>query len=117
MGDQVRFELSQPGIAADSWNRVSSLVSYHSDPYAAATNAHAVVICTEWDAFVNLDYNRIYSNMAKPAFIFDGRKILNHDELIKIGFHVETIGKRLHRKNIKSLELNLHAFYKLFLHA
>jgi len=99
--DQVRMELSQPGIAADSWNRVSSLISCHSDPYAAATNAHAVVICTEWDEFVNLDYNRIYTNMAKPAFIFDGRKILNHDELIKIGFHVETIGKRLHRKNIE----------------
>ena len=32
------MELSQPGIAADSWNRVSSLISCHSDPYAAATN-------------------------------------------------------------------------------
>ena len=60
-----------------------------------------MVICTEWDEFVSLDYKKIYSNMAKPAFIFDGRKILDHDKLIEIGFHVETIGKRLHRKNVE----------------
>lgn len=44
-----------------------------------------------------LDYEKIYQNMMKPAYIFDGRKILNHDELVKIGFHVHTIGKRLSR--------------------
>ena len=45
--------------------------------------AQAVVVCTEWDEFVTLDYNRIYNNMAKPAFLFDGRKILDHERLIK----------------------------------
>ena len=38
--------------------------------------------------------------MLKPAYIFDGRKILNHEELLKIGFHVETIGKRVSLKPI-----------------
>ena len=32
--------------------------------------------------------------MAKPSFLFDGRKILDVDQLTKIGFHVETIGRR-----------------------
>lgn len=36
----------------------------------------------------------MYDSMLKPAFVFDGRKILNHSALAKIGFHVETIGKR-----------------------
>ena len=45
--------------------------------------AQAVVVCTEWDEFVTLDYDRIYNNMAKPAFLFDGRKILDHEKLIK----------------------------------
>ena len=45
--------------------------------------AHAVVVCTEWDEFLTLDFNRIYLNMSKPAFLFDGRKILDHDKLIK----------------------------------
>lgn len=35
----------------------------------------------------------MYDSMLKPAFIFDGRKILDHLALSKIGFHVETIGK------------------------
>ena len=46
-------------------------------------SAHAVVVCTEWDEFTTLDYRKIYSSMAKPDFLFDGRKILDHDELIK----------------------------------
>ena len=45
--------------------------------------AHAVVVCTEWDEFVTLDYNRIYNSMTKPAFLFDGRKILDHERLIR----------------------------------
>lgn len=97
---QVRMELGQPGICEDT-ERIDRLVTCHTDPYAAAAGAHAVVICTEWDEFVTLDYTRIYSEMIKPAFLFDGRKILDHDALIKVGFHVETIGKRLHRKNVE----------------
>lgn len=44
-----------------------------------------------------MDYQRIYQSMMKPAYIFDGRKILDHDRLQEIGFHVQTIGKRLNR--------------------
>jgi len=95
---QVRMELA--GVSDDP-ARVERLVTCHTDPYSAAISAHAVVICTEWDEFSTLDYTRIYGGMTKPAFLFDGRKILDHDALIKIGFHVETIGKRLHRKNVE----------------
>jgi len=48
----------------------------------------------------NLDFQRIYEKMEKPAFIFDGRKILDHDMLVNIGFHVSTIGKRILQKRI-----------------
>jgi len=95
---QVVSEMT--GVSADP-AAVARLVTAHTDPYTAALGAHAVVICTEWDEFVTLDYTRIYSGMTKPAFLFDGRKILDHDAMIKIGFHVETIGKRLHRKNVE----------------
>lgn len=44
--------------------------------------------------FQKLDYEQIYKYMIKPAFIFDGRKILNHGILATIGFKVHTIGKR-----------------------
>lgn len=59
----------------------------------AATGAHAIVLLTEWDEFTALDYTHIYNVMSKPAFIFDGRNILPHDELRKIGFEVYAIGK------------------------
>ena len=42
------------------------------------------------------DYRKIYSSMEKPAFVFDGRRILDHDTMMQIGFHVETIGKKLY---------------------
>merc|ERR1711892_199311 len=98
---QMLMELTQPNISPENPDRIQELVTCHADPYSAAHDAHAVVLCTECDEFVTLDYTRIYANMTKPAFLFDGRKILDHENLIKIGFHVETIGKRLHRKNIE----------------
>jgi UDPglucose 6-dehydrogenase len=63
------------------------------DPYTAATDADAIVVITEWDEFKTLDYKRIYSNMRKPAFIFDGRLILDKHSLLSFGFKVEVVGK------------------------
>jgi len=68
-------------------------VTFEPDPYAAAVNAHAIAILTEWPLFVDLDYEAIYRSMAKPAFIFDGRNILDHRSLFSIGFNVQAIGK------------------------
>ncbi|KAI3383037.1 hypothetical protein SNEBB_006891 [Seison nebaliae] len=64
--------------------------------YENAINASAIVVCTEWEEFcTQIDYKRLYSVMNKPAYIFDGRIILNHEQLSKIGFTVYSIGKRL----------------------
>jgi UDPglucose 6-dehydrogenase len=72
--------------------RADSLV-FESDPYAAATDAHAIAITTEWEKFASLDYKMIFKSMAKPAFIFDGRNMLDHQTLFDIGFNVYPIGK------------------------
>ncbi len=69
------------------------LVTFEVDPYLATENSHALAILTEWEEYINLDYNRIYASMVKPAFIFDGRNILDHDQLFTIGFNVYPIGK------------------------
>eukprot|EP00501_MAST-03F_sp_TOSAG23-6_P000585 GSMAST32.ASY1.ANO1.606.1 assembled CDS len=52
------------------------------------TKAHAIAILTEWDCFKEFDYQKIYDGMEKPAFLFDGRNILNHEEVETIGFEV-----------------------------
>ena len=70
----------------------NSLVEYEVDPYKAAKNAHAIAILTEWDLYKTLDYKAIYDKMEKPAFIFDGRNILDHKKLFEIGFNVYPLG-------------------------
>jgi UDPglucose 6-dehydrogenase len=63
------------------------------DPYEACDGAHAICVLTEWDEFKEYDYERIFKTMSKPAFIFDGRNILDHSKLRDIGFEVHAIGK------------------------
>ena len=55
--------------------------------------SHAIAILTEWDEFKYYDYEKIFSRMLKPSFIFDGRKILDYKKLKSIGFNCFEIGK------------------------
>lgn len=64
-----------------------------ADPYEACRDSHAIAILTEWDEFRTYDWQRIFDNMKKPAFVFDGRTIVNKDKLSAIGFKVYQIGK------------------------
>lgn len=68
-------------------------VHYTEDPYEAVKDADAIAVLTEWEVFKTLDYKKIFSLMRKPAFVFDGRNILDHKLLFSIGFNVYPIGK------------------------
>ncbi|VAI01721.1 unnamed protein product [Triticum turgidum subsp. durum] len=70
-------------------------VSVVWDAYEATKGAHAVCILTEWNQFKELDYQKIFDNMQKPAFIFDGRNVVDAEKLRGIGFIVYSIGKPL----------------------
>ncbi|GAB6019117.1 hypothetical protein CHUAL_000738 [Chamberlinius hualienensis] len=94
---QIISDLTDPTVT-DKPEKVLTQIKTFDDPYLAAEGSHALIVCTEWEEFNELDYNKIYDNMLKPAFLFDGRNYLDHASLISIGFHVETIGKRLSRK-------------------
>jgi len=59
----------------------------------ATKDAEAVVIATEWPEFKQIDWSQVYSQMKKPAFLFDGRLLVNGEELRKIGFKVSIIGR------------------------
>ena len=69
-------------------------ISYEIDPYKAAEGAHAIAIMTEWKEFRDLDYERLYEVMEKPAFIFDGRNLLDHQKVFDIGFNVYPLGQK-----------------------
>ncbi len=85
-------DLNNLGTRSPEENRKFLIVA--NDPYEACRDAHAIAIITEWDEFKAYDWQRIYDSMKKPAFIFDGRNILDHKKLLEIGFKVKAIGKK-----------------------
>jgi len=68
-------------------------IVWYNDPYESSNSAHAVIILTEWDEFGTYDYAKIFEHMKKPAFLFDGRNLLNLKEMKIIGFEAFSIGK------------------------
>ena len=74
-------------------NQLSSKITIHSNSNEIFQKAHAVVILTEWDAFKSYDYEAIKKQMFEPAFLFDGRNILDPTKIKQIGFQYYGIGK------------------------
>lgn len=63
-----------------------------TSPYACAMGVHAIVIMTDWDEFLTYRYDEIWTNCARPAFVFDGRNCLDHKLLRSYGFDVHGLG-------------------------
>lgn len=99
MEEQANLAIFDPKVEPATVRRDLGLgdedprVEICGDPYAAIRGAHAVAILTEWDSFKELDWARIYQEMLKPAFVFDGRNILNLAKLREIGFEAHGIGQ------------------------
>jgi len=89
--EQVYNDLDYLGTrSADEYrNRVTVV----NEPYEAMAKAHAVAVLTEWDEFKSYDWDKIYKAMLKPAFVFDGRALLNQEELKDKGFELFSIGR------------------------
>jgi UDPglucose 6-dehydrogenase len=79
--------------AALDLTNVRDRINYVENPYEAVRGCHAIAILTDWDLYKKLDYKKIFQAMVKPAFIFDGRNIIDHEKCYKIGFNVYPIGK------------------------
>jgi UDPglucose 6-dehydrogenase len=100
IAEQARVAVYDPKVPAGDIRRDvlgpgadNPLLTVATSAYKAAEGAHALAIATEWDEFKSLDFARIYESMCKPAFIFDGRNILDLQKLRKIGFRASGIGK------------------------
>lgn len=88
---QIYADLDYLGTRAPEENR--RLLKVVKDPIKATENAHAVAILTEWDEFKSYDWDTIYGQMLKPAFVFDGRRMLDTDAMLKKGFKFYKIGQ------------------------
>ena len=88
--DQVLADLNFLESRSTSEN-IKHIQSFE-DPYEACKNAHAIAILTEWDQFKEYDWKKIYDSMLKPAFVFDGRNLLDENHMKSIGFVYQSIG-------------------------
>ena len=79
-------------LATRSDEANSKALSIFDNAYEACKGSHAIAILTEWDEFTTYDWQKIYDSMHKPAFLFDGRNILDSKELESIGFIYKAIG-------------------------
>jgi UDPglucose 6-dehydrogenase len=87
---QMQSDLNYLNTRSESEN--NKYLKIENNPYTAMEGVHAIAVLTEWDEFKTYDWKRIYKNMQKPAFIFDGRNILDRQILEKIGFVYKGIG-------------------------
>jgi UDPglucose 6-dehydrogenase len=100
LAEQARVVVYDPKVPAEEIRRdvlgadaTEPRLMIASSAIEAADGAHAIAIVTEWDEFKTLDYAKIFSAMQKPAFLFDGRNILNLREIEALGFRAYGIGK------------------------
>ena len=87
---QMQSDLNYLNSRSEKEN--ANLLKTESDPYVAMEGVHAIAVLTEWDEFKSYDWKLIYKNMQKPAFVFDGRNVLDRDALQTIGFVYKGIG-------------------------
>lgn len=96
LNERGRVVVSDPKALVNAKTELAAVegdVEFEVDPYKAAEGAHAIAVMTEWKEYKELDFQRIYDSMVKPAFIFDGRNILDHTALFEMGFEVYSIGR------------------------
>lgn len=97
--EQATLSIYDPKVPEATMRRDLNLteddesITVCADAYEAAHGAHAILILTEWDEFKALDYQKIYADMQLPAFLFDGRNILDLESLREIGFEASGIGQ------------------------
>jgi len=80
-------------------------VEYCSSPLAAAQDADAIVIATEWDEFRTLDWNAVKKVVARPLVV-DGRNMFKPAEMVARGFSYVSIGRQSAAPELQSTELD-----------
>ncbi len=97
-------ELQAAGIAVAAYDpramenarkRLSG-VHWAADPYEALEGRDAMLLLTEWDEFLGLDFERVGERLAH-RLIFDGRNVLPMRQLIEKGFEYYGVGRGVDR--------------------
>jgi UDPglucose 6-dehydrogenase len=65
---------------------------YHDDPYKALEGAHAALICTEWDVYKKIDWDRAGKLMVRKLVV-DGRNLYQPEKMKALGFEYFSFGR------------------------
>jgi UDPglucose 6-dehydrogenase len=96
---QIRNDLQMAfadtlGEVSDKHKRlIENNVTVHNSLIDATRDSHAIAVLTEWDEFKSFDGKKVFDSMYRPAFLFDGRNVVNRQQLTEIGFEVHSIGR------------------------
>jgi UDPglucose 6-dehydrogenase len=96
LNEKARLCVTDPHALDNARKELAGIdggVTYEADPYKAAQGAHCIALITEWAEYKDLDFQRLFDSMEKPAFLFDGRNLLDHEKIFSIGFNVYPVGK------------------------
>ncbi|MBU2597835.1 MAG: UDP-glucose/GDP-mannose dehydrogenase family protein [Actinobacteria bacterium] len=87
----VRVKVYDP-IVKNRPMDLSEKVLFCKDAYDVADNSHLLILATEWDEFIKLDFEKIKKSMIN-SLIIDGRNVLDKEKLINLGFTYIGIGR------------------------
>jgi UDPglucose 6-dehydrogenase len=79
-------------VAMANVARVDQQIRLAEDAYDLAAGADALLVCTEWNEFKQLDLLRLRDLMAQPILV-DGRNIYEPDMMVSLGFKYRGVGR------------------------
>lgn len=91
--ERILDDLKIIAASTEEFEAMKSQIHFHNEPYSAMSGAHATVVLTEWDEFKSYKWSLVFEDMLKPAFIFDGRNVLDAKKMNELGFKYKGIGK------------------------
>ncbi len=78
-------EFQIDSVSSGSWN-------FSDDVFNSSRNADAVVICTEWDEYKSMDWEKLSILLRKPSWIFDTRNVISKENLKKLDINIWQVG-------------------------
>ena len=89
----IENKILESGLNTQEINNLISKVTVFKEIYSAIKDSNLVSLCTEWDEFKVIDWEKAYSIMFSPQCVFDGRNLINKAHLEKLGFQTFIIGQ------------------------
>jgi len=91
LDEGAQLHASDPEAAAGT-RKLFPQIQYHDDPYETLRHADAALVCTEWEIFKKIDWERAGKLMARKLVI-DGRNLYSPKKMCDLGFEYYCFGR------------------------